>query len=215
MNAVLQRLADYGSLVRRGAIDDNTIFRLSISLCPAVATTSDIRSAVLMGVAVLFVQTMVSVVISALRSLIHPRIRLPVYMVIIAGWVTVTDMLLDAFAPEIYKQISLYIQLIVAFASILAGAEMFASKNSVVRSFFDGFGRGAGFLLALVFISVFRELIGKGTLGGLSIFPVKPFPLFALPAGGFIIMGILMAFFSWLGSIRRQRRERNSESTAS
>jgi len=192
----------YWEPIRRGVTNDNTIFRMSISLCPAIATTSEVKTAFLMGVSVLFVQTMASVTISLIRSLIHPRIRLPIFMVIIAGWVSVIDMVLNAFAPEVYHQIGLYIQLIVAFASILAGAEMFAMKNGPVRSFFDGFGRGLGFLIVLVIIGFFREIIGKGALGGFPVFHGKPLTIFALPAGGFFMVGILMALFNWLSAKR-------------
>jgi len=188
----------YRDLVRRGLVDENTIFRLAISLCPAIAVTSSLRNGLLMGIAVLFVQIMVNVTISSMRVFIHPRIRLPIFMLVASGWVTITDMSMAALTPEAYKQMGLYIQLIVAFASILAGAEMFASKNGVVASFFDGIGRGGGFLLALVIIGTFRELLGKGTLGGLQIVNAKPLLIMVLPAGGFFSVGILMAFFNWV-----------------
>jgi electron transport complex protein RnfE len=122
-------------------------------------------------------------------------------MLVISGWVTVTDMSMAAFAPEAHKQMGLYIQLIVAFASILAGAEMFASKNTIVKSFFDGIGRGAGFLLALVIISACRELLGKGTLLGVPLLGgAKPLLVMILPAGGFISAGLLMGLFNWVDS---------------
>lgn len=188
-------------LVRRGIIDENTIFRLAISLCPAIAVTSTLKNGLLMGVAVLFVQVMVNVSISLMKGFIHPRIRLPIFMLVISGWVTITDMLMAAFAPDAYRQMGLYIQLIVAFASILAGAEMFASKNSVVKSFFDGIGRGTGFLVALVIISAFRELLGKGAVLGVPVLGgARPLLIMILPAGGFLSVGLLMALFNWLDS---------------
>ena len=137
----------YFGLIKNGIFKENTIFKLALSLCPSIAVTNNLRNGVLMGVAVLFVQVMVNITISLMRSFIHPRIRLPIFMLIISGWVTVTDMTMAAFAPEAYKQMGLYIQLIVAFASILARAEMFASKNKIVPSMFDGIGMGLGFLL--------------------------------------------------------------------
>ena len=186
-------------LIRRGIIDENTIFRLAISLCPAIAVTSTLKNGFLMGVAVLSVQVMVNVTIAAMKNFIHPRIRLPIFMMVISGWVTITDMSMAAFAQEAYKQMGLYIQLIVAFASILAGAEMFASKNSIVKSFFDGIGRGAGFLVALVIISGCRELLGKGTLLGITLLGgAKPLLIMVLPAGGFLTVGLLMALFNWI-----------------
>jgi len=186
-------------LIRRGIIDENTIFRLAISLCPAIAVTSTLKNGFLMGVAVLFVQVMVNITIAAMKNFIHPRIRLPIFMMVISGWVTITDMSMAAFAQEAYKQMGLYIQLIVAFASILAGAEMFASKSSIVKSFFDGIGRGAGFLIALVIISGCRELLGKGTLLGITLLGgAKPLLIMVLPAGGFLTVGLLMGLFNWI-----------------
>jgi electron transport complex protein RnfE len=194
----MRKLPNY-QLVLRGLIQENTIFRQAISLCPAIAVTSTVRNGFMMGAAVLFVQTMVNVTVSVIRRFIHPRIRLPIFALVIAGWVTITDLCIAAFAPDVHAQIGLYIQLIVAFASILAGAEVFASKNGVVPSFFDGIGRGSGFLLALVFISAVREILGKGTILGLPILAGnKPLLIMVLPAGGFITAGILMALFNYL-----------------
>lgn len=189
---------NYKDLIINGIFKENTIFKLALSLCPAIAVTSNLRNGVLMGIAVLFVQVMVNITISLMRSFIHPRIRLPIFMLVISGWVTVTDLLMAAFAPDAYKQMGLYIQLIVAFASILARAEMFASKNTVVPSIFDGIGMGTGFLFALTVISFFRELLGKGTLWGISILNAKPLLIMVLPAGGFFAVGILMALFNWI-----------------
>ena len=186
-------------LVWRGIIDENTIFRLAISLCPAIAVTSTLKNGFYMGIAVLFVQVMVNVTIASIKGFIHPRIRLPIFMLVISGWVTIVDMSMAAFAADVYKQMGLYIQLIVAFASILAGAEMFASKNKVIQSFFDGIGRGAGFLVALIVISSFRELLGKGSIGGIALLGgAKPLLIMILPAGGFIAVGLLMAAFNWV-----------------
>jgi electron transport complex protein RnfE len=158
-----------------------------------------------MGLAVLFVQVMVNITVSLMRNFIHPRIRLPIFMLIISGWVTVADMTMAAYAREAYKQMGLYIQLIVAFASILARAEMFASKSKVVPSMFDGIGMGLGFLFSLSIISFFRELLGKGSLWGYPILDAKPLLIMVLPAGGFFAVGILMGFFNWL-SLRYEKK---------
>lgn len=188
----------YRELILNGIFRENTIFKLALSLCPSIAVTNNVRNGVLMGVAVLFVQVMVNITISLMRNLIHPRIRLPIFMLVISGWVTVTDMTMAAFAPAAYKQMGLYIQLIVAFASILARAEMFASKNTFVPSLFDGIGMGAGFLFALTVISIFREFLGKGSLWGYQILNVKPLLILVLPAGGFFAVGLLMGLFNWI-----------------
>lgn len=193
----------YFDLIKNGIFRENTIFKLALSLCPSIAVTNNLRNGVLMGAAVLFVQVMVNITISLMRNFIHPRIRLPIFMLVISGWVTVTDMTMAAFAPEAYKQMGLYIQLIVAFASILARAEMFASKNRITPSLFDGIGMGLGFLSALTIISFFRELLGKGSLWGYSVINAKPLLIMILPAGGFFAVGILMGFFNWL-SMRKE-----------
>ncbi|MFA6055544.1 MAG: electron transport complex subunit RsxE [Thermodesulfovibrionales bacterium] len=188
----------YLDLIKNGILKENTIFKLALSLCPSIAVTNNLRNGVLMGVAVLFVQVMVNITISLMRNVIHPRVRLPIFMLVISGWVTVTDMSMAAFAPEAYKQLGLYIQLIVAFASILARAEMFASKNKFVPSMFDGIGMGLGFLFALSIISFFRELLGRGSLWGYQLINAKPLLILVLPAGGFFAVGILMGLFNWL-----------------
>ncbi|MFA5353079.1 MAG: electron transport complex subunit RsxE [Thermodesulfovibrionales bacterium] len=193
-----QSKVSYWDLIRNGLVKENTIFRLALSLCPAIAVTSNLRNGVLMGVAVLFVQTMVNMTISIIKGFIQPKVRLPIFMLVISGWVTVADMSMAAFAPDAYKTMGLYIQLIVAFASILAGAEMFASKSRVLPSFVDGIGRGLGFLFALTVISFFRELLGKGSLWGFPIVDAKPLLIMILPAGGFLAVGILMALFNWI-----------------
>ncbi|MEW6109253.1 MAG: electron transport complex subunit RsxE [Nitrospirota bacterium] len=185
-------------LIKNGIIAENTIFKLALSLCPAIAVTSGLKNGVLMGIAVLFVQVMVNITISLMRKVIHPKVRLPIFMLIISGWVTITDMSMAAFVPDVYKQMGLYIQLIVAFASILARAEMFASKNKILPAMSDGIGMGIGFLFALSVISFFRELLGKGSLWGVSIINAKPFLIMILPAGGFLAVGILMALFNWI-----------------
>jgi electron transport complex protein RnfE len=119
-------------------------------------------------------------------------------MLIISGWVSVIDMTMSAFARAAYKEIGLYIQLIVAFASILARAEVFAGKNKVVPSMMDGVGMGIGFFFAMIIISFFRELLGKGTLWDFPIVAGKPLLMMILPAGGFFVVGLLMGFFNWI-----------------
>jgi electron transport complex protein RnfE len=200
-------------LFLNGIIKENTIFKLALSLCPSIAVTNNLKNGIYMGAAVLFVQLMVNITISVIRKVIHQKVRLPIFMLVISGWVTVTSMLMAAFVPDVYAKVGLYIQLIVAFASILARAEMFASKNSIVPSMADGLGMGVGFLFALTVISFFRELVGKGTLTvptGLSTSYVvsfintKPLLIMVLPAGGFLAVGILMAFFNWIDARYRK-----------
>jgi electron transport complex protein RnfE len=188
----------YIRLIRNGIFAENPIFRVALSLCPAVAVTSTVKGGFYMGIGVLFVQTMVNVTVSLFRKFIHPRVRIPAYILIIATWVTVTDLGLHAVAPAVYKQIGLYIKLIVAFAIILSRAEIFASKNKVTPSLFDGVGMGIGFFFALMLISFFRELVGKGSLWGYPLIATKPMLIFILPAGGFFAVGLLMGLFNWI-----------------
>ena len=200
-------------LFLNGIIKENTIFKLALSLCPSIAVTNNLKNGIFMGLAVLFVQTMVNLTISLMRKIIQPKVRLPIFMLVISGWVTITQMMMAAFVPDVYAKVGLYIALIVAFASILARAEMFASKNSIVPSMVDGLGMGVGFLFALTVISFFRELVGKGTLTvptGLATQHVftfintKPVLIMVLPAGGFLAVGILMAAFNWIDSRYRK-----------
>ncbi len=188
----------YWELIKNGIFGENTIFRMAISLCPAIAVTNSLKNGFVLGVAVLFVQVMVNITVSVFRKFIHPKIRIPIYMFIIAGWVTIIDMTMAAFAREVYKEIGLYIQIIVAFASIFARAEMFASKNKFTPSMMDGIGMGTGFFLAMIVISFFRELLGRGTLWEIPIVAGKPLLLMILPAGGFFAVGLLMGFFNWI-----------------
>ncbi|UCD36026.1 MAG: electron transport complex subunit RsxE [Nitrospiraceae bacterium] len=185
-------------LLRNGMFGENTIFRMAISLCPSIAVTNGLKNGVALGVSVVFVQTMVNFTVSLIRKFIHPKIRIPIFMLIIAGYVTIIDMLMATYARAVYKEIGLYIQIIVAFASIFARAEVFASKNKLVPSTIDGLGMGIGFLLAMVVISFFRELLGKGELWGHSLIAGNPLLIMILPAGGFLAVGLLMGFFNWV-----------------
>jgi electron transport complex protein RnfE len=185
-------------LILNGIFAENPVFRLALSLCPAVAVTNTIVNGLALGVAVLFVQVLSSVTVALTRQWIHPRVRIPVYTIIIAVWVSVIDMTLAAFAPAVYAQVGLYIKLIVAFAIIISRLEVFASRQPLVPTFWDGFGMGLGFLIALLVISAFRELFGNGSIGGLRLVPFKPLLFFALPAGGFFTIALLMALFNFV-----------------
>src|SRR5512141_278870 len=156
-------------LIKNGIFSENPVFRLALSLCPAVAVTTSVKNGFLMGVAVLFVMTKVNITVSIFRNLINPKVRIPAYILIIATYVSMTDMVMAAYFRTAYKEMGLYIQLIVVFAIIISRAELFASKNKVVPSAVDGFGMGLGVLGALVLVGAFRELAGKGSLAGVPI----------------------------------------------
>jgi electron transport complex protein RnfE len=183
-------------LILNGIFGENPVFRLALSLCPAVAVTTTVMNGVLLGVAVLAVQVLSSVTVTLTRRWIHPRVRIPIYTIIIAVWVSIIDMLLAAFTPALYAQVRLYVKLIVAFAIIISRLEVFASRQPLTPSFFDGLGMGLGFLLALVVIGAMRELLGNGSLAGIPLAPGKPLLFFALPAGGFFSIALLMALFN-------------------
>ncbi|MBI4211855.1 MAG: electron transport complex subunit RsxE [Deltaproteobacteria bacterium] len=185
-------------LIWRGLFSENPVFRLALSLCPAVAVTSSMKNGFLMGVAVLAVQVLSSMTVAIARNFIHDKVRIPVYTIVIAVWVSVIDMVCAAVAPEIYAQIGLYIKLIVAFAIIISRLEVFASKFAFLPSTIDGFGMGLGFCFAMVLIGAFREVIGNGSIWGIELIPIKPLLLFILPAGGFFTIGLLMAAMNWI-----------------
>lgn len=185
-------------LILRGIFSENPVFRLALSLCPAVAVTNTILNGIALGIAVLFVQVLSSVTVTLVRGFIHPKVRIPVFTIIIAVWVSVIDMVLAAFAPAVYAQVGLYVKLIVAFAIIISRLEVFASRHPVLPTFWDGLGMGLGFLFALVTISALRELLGNGSLMGVAIVPSKPLLFFALPAGGFFTIALLMALFNYV-----------------
>ncbi len=183
-------------LLLNGIFAENPVFRLALSLCPAVAVTTTVANGFLLGVAVLLVQVLSSGTVALVRGFIHPRVRIPVYTIIIAVWVSAIDMLLAAFTPTLYAQVGLYVKLIVAFAIIISRLELFASRYPLVPSLWDATGMGLGFLLALVTIGALRELLGAGSLLGVPLTPSKPLLFFALPAGGFFSIALLMAVFN-------------------
>lgn len=187
-------------IFKKGLIVENPIFVLALSLCPALAVTASAITALTMGLSVMFVITANNVVVSLTRKLVNPKVRVPVYITSIATIVTLVQLLLQAFAPELYKALGIYLALIVVFAIILARAEVFASKNSVIPSFFDGLGMGVGFTLALLLIGCIRELLGAGTIFGIPVIGdwYDPALIMILPAGGFILIGYLVGGFKML-----------------
>lgn len=182
----------------KGLFDQNPIFRLALSLCPALAVTSTAINALAMGLSVMFVITANNTVISLFRRWVNPKVRVPVYITSIATIVTVVQLVLEAYFPELFRALSIYLALIVVFAIILARAEVFAAKNTVVPSFFDGLGMGTGFAGAMVLIGVIRELFGAGTIFGLEVFGAgyDPILIMILPPGGFILIGLMIGAFN-------------------
>jgi electron transport complex protein RnfE len=185
-------------LLSRGILSENPIFRLALSMCPAVGISTTVMNGVLLGIAVLFVQVFSSVTISIFKNLIHPRIRIPMYTLTIATWVTVIDLVLAAYLPEAYARMGIFVKLIVAFAIITMRLEMFACKEGVKDSFWDAFGMGIGFMVGMMVIGLVRELLGSGAIFGYDILGFKPLLFFILPSAGFFVVGLMMAFFNWI-----------------
>ncbi len=195
-------------LVLNGILSENPIFRLALSMCPAVAMTTTVMNGLLLGVAVLFVQVASSCSISLLKHVIHPRIRIPTYVLVIATWVTVIDLLLAAFFPAAYSQVGIFVKLIVAFAIITMRLEMFASKNALSASFWDGFGMGMGFLIGMVLMGIVREVLGIGTILGHDLLGFQPLLFFVLPCAGFFVAGLMMGLFNYLESTLKRKKLR-------
>ncbi|MEW6115068.1 MAG: electron transport complex subunit RsxE [Thermodesulfobacteriota bacterium] len=191
-------MSRYSDLIWRGLIPENPIFRLALSMCPAVAVTVNVQNGLMLGLAVVFVQVMSSCTVAIFRGLIHPRIRIPAYVLIIALWVSVVDMILPVVSPDTYEKVKLFVKLIVVFAIIISRLELFASKEPLVPSFFDGLGMGLGFLFGLCLIGAIRELTGTGELYGYEILGFKPLLVMILPAGGFFVIGFVMAAFNYI-----------------
>ena len=185
-------------LITNGILNENPIFRLVLSMCPAVGISTSVMNGFMLGIAVLFVQVFSSCTIAIFKNVIHPRIRIPTYTLTIATWVTVIDMVLAAYMPEAYAKMGIFIKLIVAFAIITMRLEMFACKETVSASFFDGIGMGLGFMAGMMAIGFVRELLGMGTVLGYDLLGFKPLLFFVLPLAGFFCVGLMMGFFNFI-----------------
>ena len=175
----------------KGIVKENPVLCLVLGTCPTLAVTTSASNAIGMGVAATAVLVCSNAVISALRKFIPDKVRIPAYITIIAGFVTVVQMLVKAFAPAINDSLGIYLPLIVVNCIILGRAEMFAGKNPVLPSVLDGLGMGVGFTAALLLMGVIRELFGSGTVFGLQVLPVQIL-IFILPPGGFFVFGMLI-----------------------
>ena len=187
-----------GKVFKNGIIDDNPTFVQVIGMCPTLAVTSSAINGIGMGLSTAVVLTCSNLVISLLRKVIPDKIRIPAFIVVIATFVTIVQMLLKAYVPSLDAALGLYIPLIVVNCLILARAEAYASKSTPVASAVDGIGMGLGFTLGLGVLGAVREILGAGTIFGLSIFGAayEPALLFILPPGAFLTLGFLMALFN-------------------
>lgn len=197
----------------KGLVLENPIFVLALSLCPALAVTTSVLNALSMGLTVTFVISMNNLVVSIVRNLVNPKVRVPIYITSIATIVTVAELFLQAYFPLLYKDLGIYLSLVVVFAIILARAEVFASKHKPLPSFIDGLGMGCGFTLAMLIIGVIRELFGNGTLLGYQVMwsSYQPALIMILAPGAFILIGYLVAAFKilseYLEKVKAEREE--------
>ena len=189
----------FTEFLKNGVIDNNPTFVQLLGMCPTLATSTSLLNALGMGAAATFVLICSNLVISILRRLIPQKVRIAAYIVIIAGFVTMIDLLMQAFVPALSNSLGLFIPLIVVNCIILARAESFASKNKPLPSALDGLTMGIGFTIALSCVAAVREILGSGTLLGFEIFGgVAPLTIFALPAGGFLVLGFFIALVQYL-----------------
>ena len=184
----------------KGLYKENPVFRLVLGLCPTLAVTTSVENGVGMGIAATMVLVSSNFIISLVRNLVPRKVRIPIYIIVIATFVTIVEMLMDAYYPALYKSLGIFVPLIVVNCIILGRAEAFASKNSVVVSVIDGIGMGMGFTLSLIIISGIREIMGNGTFYGFPVTPAsfEPMLLMILPPGAFLTLGYVLGVFNWL-----------------
>lgn len=184
----------------KGLWNENPIFRIVLGMCPTLAVTTEAVNGIGMGISTTFVLVGSNVVVSILRKHVPDRVRIPVFVVIIATFVTIVDLVLQAYFYNLHKVLGVFIPLIVVNCIILGRAEAFACKNSVLPSLADGLGMGAGFTLALLILGGIREILGNGTFFGMPLFGPHyvPFLLMILPPGAFITLGLLIGLMNLL-----------------
>ncbi|PLX81357.1 MAG: electron transport complex subunit RsxE [Desulfuromonas sp.] len=190
---------------RKGFWRDNAVFRLLLGLCPALAVTTSAKNGLGMGLATTFVLVCSNIVVSVLRRVIPPQVRIPCYIVIIASFVTVVQLCMEAYFYQLYQALGIFIPLIVVNCLILGRAEAFASKNPILPAAIDGMGMGLGFAVALLVLGAVREILGSGSLLGIVLFGAEyqPLLLMVLPPGAFIAMGLLLAVMNRIDARHR------------
>ncbi len=187
----------------KGVFQENPIFFIVLGLCPTLAVSTSVNNAVGMGLAATFVLVCSNVLISAMRNFIPDKIRIPCFIVVIAAFVTIVEMVMKAYTPELNKALGVYVPLIVVNCIILGRAEAFASKNGVLSSLADGLGMGLGFTLALLIISTIRETLGSGKFAGMSISNnFEPALVLSLAPGALLLLGFIIGGIRWIKSLR-------------
>lgn len=194
-------MKEYIKIIKNGIVNENPTFVMMLGMCPTLATTTSAVNGMSMGLATMFVLICSNLVISLIKNLTPDMIRIPVFISVIAAFVTVLQMLMQAYLPSMYETLGLYIPLIVVNCIILGRAESFASKNDAVPSIFDGVGIGVGFTIGLTILGLCRELLGTGKIFGWTIFPEDyGMLMFVLAPGAFITLGFLIAIINKISS---------------
>ncbi len=194
------------SVFKNGLVTENPTIRMLLGMCPTMAVSTSAINAVGMGLSAMIVLTLSNIVIALIRDLIPAKLRIPGFIVVIATFVTMTDLALHAFFPDIHKALGIFIPLIVVNCIILGRAEAFASKNTVLLSAVDGVAMGLGFTSGLLILGTVREILGNGTYFGLSVVAgaMPQVIVMILPAGGFITLGLTIAVANWIETRRKQ-----------
>lgn len=202
MKGILERLYN-------GIIKENPTFVLMLGMCPTLAVTTSALNGLGMGVATMAVLVMSNMIISLLRKVIPNGVRVPVYIIIIASFVTMVEMLMHAFVTPLYNSLGIFIPLIVVNCIIFGRAESYASKNNVILSIFDGIGIGIGFTIGLTVIGIIRELLGNGTVFGARVLPesYEPISIFILAPGAFLVLSLLCALMNKLGVSKKDKKK--------
>ena len=185
-------------LITKGLLKENPTFVLVLGLCPTLATTTSAMNGLEMGLATMFVLILSNIVISLIAPVVPDKVHIPVYIVVIATFVTLLQLLMQAYVPDVYETLGLFIPLIVVNCIVLGRAEAFASKNSVGDSALDGIGIGIGFTLSLTIIGIVREILGSGSLFGWKFIAGDGVLAFVMAPGAFLVLGYLMVLFNKL-----------------
>lgn len=198
-------MSGYVQEFRKGIWKENPVFRMVLGLCPALAVTNSAINGIAMGLATIFVLVCSNTVVSAIRNIIPDKVRIPSFIIIIASFVTIVDLTMNAWAHQVHKTLGLFIPLIVVNCLILGRSEAFASRKPVLSSLIDGIGMGVGFTLALGLLGAVREVLGNGTIFGYPLMGsgYNDMLVMILPPGAFLVMGILLGIFNAIDAARQ------------
>lgn len=199
--------------IKNGIFAENPIFRIVVGMCPTLAVTTSAINGIGMGLSTMAVLVGSNIVLSAIRKIVPDKIRIPIFVVVIASFVTIVAMLLEAFVPSIYKALGIYIPLIVVNCIIIQRAEAFANKNTVLSSLADGLGMGIGFTAALLMMGSVREILGVGSIFGINIMGAnyEPAMIFIQSPGAFLTLGFLMALVNFISYKRKEKIQEAGE----